>query len=268
MLPRMLPNQDGSTSRIRTSRFGQTQGYREGADEDEVYIPAQEPMASITPAIVSHQVFPERIAGPMATGTWNTEKSYPRLRYASLCWAQHLFTSLPADDRNFAAPIEPGIPITSVDTRRHDLETFIPASQPVWLPYLSRFLLSRPSVTNWVQACYAFHLVPPVWKLINPMLALAHRTSKSTAEGREIHWVLHGVVQLRDAVNELEHNYRAALVSNPSLLWQPDITSTTDRNFWPTWTIEEEEHDDRLGPPTLSIRVPRPFAARQILGPI
>jgi len=113
-------------------------------------------------------------------------------------------------------------------------------SQPTWVPYLSRFLLSRPSVTNWVQSCYTFHLAPPVRKLYPPILAFAHQNELSTPDGREVHWILQGLMQLGSAVDELQSLHRANMRRNPSLIWQKDIQAASEQYFWPVW----EEHGD------------------------
>ncbi|KAI4864550.1 hypothetical protein F4820DRAFT_423100 [Hypoxylon rubiginosum] len=62
---------------------------------------------------------------------------------------------------------------------------------------------------------------------------------QKSSESREIHWILHGLNQLDEALTELYNKFGRALQDNPSLIWQDTITAATDPNFWPVWSINE-----------------------------
>ncbi|KAI1351557.1 hypothetical protein F5Y01DRAFT_282754 [Xylaria sp. FL0043] len=81
---------------------------------------------------------------------------------------------------------------------RQDAEhTHIPL--PSWAPHPSEFLSTRPCVTNWVEHSFAYQLQPTVARLKRAMESLADGFDLKSSDGREIHWILHGLNQLEEA---------------------------------------------------------------------
>ncbi|XXG99676.1 hypothetical protein Hte_006017 [Hypoxylon texense] len=110
---------------------------------------------------------------------------------------------------------------------------------PSWAPYLSRFLLARPNITNWVESSFSYRLQPTVANLKRAIESVAGDFDQRISESREIHWILHGLNQLDEALTDLCNTFGRALQNTPSLIWQDTITAATDPSFWPVWSANE-----------------------------
>lgn len=177
---------------------------------------------------------------------------FPFIRYATLCWAQHLWISLLSKHRNCQENAQvlrtdafrPSGGIGGHDQRRAEsLPRF-----PVWVPHLSRFLLCRAAVTNWTESSFHYHMTPTLKRLTDSLRSLAQEFPETTPESREVHWIVHGLNQLSEGLDELARKHKLTLQKNPSLLWQRDITAATDPCFWPVWTAENTPSLGRLPP--------------------
>ncbi|ORY12258.1 hypothetical protein BCR34DRAFT_306723 [Clohesyomyces aquaticus] len=153
------------------------------------------------------------------------DANLPFLRYAALCWPVHLYRAL--GNRT---------PRCTSQT----LSTKDPFSNTPWLPTLSHFLTDRAAVTTWVEASWRYNLPPNLSRLVPLLLTTKSEIPPATIEGRELKWVVHGLRQLSDALNELRGDYGFTLKDNPSLLWQWNIQAATEGGFWPVW-------DERTG---------------------
>lgn len=148
------------------------------------------------------------------------DANMPFLRYAALCWPVHLTRAL-------SNP-----PSRSNTTNQRSSDPF---SQTPWLPALSQFLTQRSTVTTWVEASWRYSLPPNLSRLIPLLINIKSEIPPATIEGRELRWVVHGLRQLSDALNELRGDYGATLRDNPSLIWQWNIQAATEGGFWPVW---------------------------------
>lgn len=190
--PAPIPYAMSSGISMRTSRSGDS-GYKSmsSASDSENFA---------TPA--SSSVF-------LVQGTQQPAPAFdadlPFLRYASLCWPIHLTRAL-----SNTAPRSP-------KTWRQSSDPF---AQTPWLPCLSTFLTDRAAVTAWVEASWRYNLPPNLSRLIPLLSALKSEMPPATVEGREIRWVVHGVRELSEALNELKEEYGTTLRENPSLIWQ------------------------------------------------
>ncbi|KAI0432500.1 hypothetical protein F5Y09DRAFT_329571 [Xylaria sp. FL1042] len=168
---------------------------------------------------------------------------YPMLRYSALCWTTHLWLSLGNKHQKYASSSSSTIPQkrprTQSGDQRNTEHRDIPL--PSWVPHLSQFLLTRPCVTNWVECSFAYQFQPTVARLKGAMESVADGFDLKSSDGREIHWILHGLNQLNEALAELDDSYGTALRENPSLIWQDTITAATDQHFWPVWPLEEPQ---------------------------
>lgn len=144
----------------------------------------------------------------------------PFLRYSSLCWPVHLTRAL-------SNPRPRPDPIVHSNTS--------PFLRTPWLPALSQFLTDRTAVTAWVEASWRYSLPPNISRLIPLLLIIKSEIPPATVEGRELRWVVHGLRQLSDALNELKGDYGTTLRDNPSLIWQWNIQAATEEAFWPVW---------------------------------
>ncbi|KAI0410830.1 hypothetical protein F5X98DRAFT_381374 [Xylaria grammica] len=167
--------------------------------------------------------------------------SYPMLRYSALCWTQHLWLALGETHQKYAL----GSPSILSQSRRraHSGDQWntqhVNAPLPSWAPHLSRFLLARPCITNWVECSFAYHLQPTMARLERAMGSVAGGPDQTSPESREIHWIQHGINQVNEALAGLDESHGPVLRENPSLIWQDSITAATDRHFWPVWYLEE-----------------------------
>lgn len=169
------------------------------------------------------------------------DAAMPFLRYASLCWPIHLTRAL-ANASNYS--------------RIQSRKSVDPFEQTPWLPSLSTFLTDRSAVTAWVEASWRYNLPPSLSRLVPLLNTLKSEIPPATVEGREIRWVVQGIRELSEALNELKAEYATTLRENPSLIWQwsgagrRQISSNgpiaagsgshAGRGFWPVW-------DDRVG---------------------
>jgi hypothetical protein len=131
----------------------------------------------------------------------------PFLRYAALCWPIHLTRALSTPTSHTTASL----------TTEHTSSSF--ATTP-WLPVLSQFLTDRITVTTWVEASWRYNLPPNLSRLIPLLLHIKAEMPPATIEGRELKWVVQGLRQLSEALNELRELYGASLGENASLIWQ------------------------------------------------
>lgn len=129
----------------------------------------------------------------------------PFLRYASLCWPIHLTRAL----SNFTCR-----------PRAATRQTSDQFEQTPWLPSLSAFLTDRGAVTTWIEASWRYNLPPNLSRLVPLLDALKNQIPPATVEGRELRWVVHGVRELSEALNELKEEYGTTLRENPDLIWQ------------------------------------------------
>jgi hypothetical protein len=104
---------------------------------------------------------------------------------------------------------------------------------PAWMPYLSRFLLRRENFTTWVESSYCYRLTPSLRQTLRIVQDIARDTDQDTGAQREIHWVLHGLNQFAEALEELLAKHHETLRSNPTRLWGKDIRAARDPIFWP-----------------------------------
>ncbi|KAF2467048.1 uncharacterized protein BDR25DRAFT_267857 [Lindgomyces ingoldianus] len=144
----------------------------------------------------------------------------PFLRYAALCWPVHLYRALVNRVPRCTSPT-----LSSTD----------PFSNTPWLPALSHFLTERAAVTTWVEASWRYSLPPNLSRLVPLLINIKSEIPPATIEGRELRWVVHGLRQLSDALNELRGDYGFTLRDNPSLVWQWNIQAATEGGFWPVW---------------------------------
>ncbi|KAI1420503.1 hypothetical protein F5Y12DRAFT_772567 [Xylaria sp. FL1777] len=166
---------------------------------------------------------------------------YPMLRYSALCWTQHLWLALDEKHKKYAMSSPSTVSRSSPRTQPGDHQNaqHVNIPLPLWAAHLSRFLLTRPCITNWVECSFAYHLQPTVARLKGAMESVAEDFDQKNSDGREIHWILHGLNQLDEALTELDERYGTVLRKNPSLIWQDTITAATDQHFWPVWPLEE-----------------------------
>ncbi|KAF2117823.1 hypothetical protein BDV96DRAFT_570977 [Lophiotrema nucula] len=156
---------------------------------------------------------------PAAHNSPPFDATMPFLRYASLCWPVHLTRAL-------SNPLpRPPPAFNNVD----------PFYYSPWLPVLSQFLTDRAAVTTWVEASWRYSLPPNLSRLVPLLLTTKSEIPPATIEGRELRWVLHGLRQLSDALNELRGEYGVTLRENASLIWQWNIQAATEGGFWPVW---------------------------------
>ncbi|GAW19621.1 hypothetical protein ANO14919_091090 [Xylariales sp. No.14919] len=167
--------------------------------------------------------------------------SYPILRYSALCWTQHLWLALGEKHQKYALD-SPSI-LSQSRRRAHSGDQWntqhVNVPLPSWAPHLSRFLLARPCITNWVECSFAYHLQPTMARLERAMGSVAGGPDQTSPESREIHWIQQGINQVNEALAGLDESHGPALRENPSLIWQDSITAATDRHFWPVWHLEE-----------------------------
>lgn len=149
------------------------------------------------------------------------DKSFPLLRYASLCWPVHLTRALSSQTQ------PPSSNLSSITSN-------INHATP-WLPILSQFLTVRLAVTVWVEGSWRYHFPPNLSRLVPLISRLTANTSPNSIQERELRWVVHGLKQLSEALNELRNDYGVTLANNPSLIWQRSIQGATDGMFWPVW---------------------------------
>lgn len=102
-----------------------------------------------------------------------------------------------------------------------------------WAPLLSAFLIRRPTVTAWVEACWAFMNTPSLEQSLAILRKRFPSDSMMTMESREMAWIISGMNQLSEALTGLEAEHHALLHSKPSMIWSSTIKAAEDRNFWP-----------------------------------
>ncbi|OCL01351.1 hypothetical protein AOQ84DRAFT_383830 [Glonium stellatum] len=164
------------------------------------------------------------------------EASFPLLRYASLSWPVHLSRSLSLPRLNYDTKT-PAQHFSTAQQLPQSATTIEETQQSYgeWIPVLSQFLIDRFAVTTWVEASWRYHLPPNLSRLV-PLVEASKKTiSPQSIEGRELRWVILGLKQLVEALNELRKEHNVHLRANPSLIWKRNIQSATDAMFWPVW---------------------------------
>lgn len=156
-------------------------------------------------------------------------KKYPLLRYASLCWYEHI---------NIAHVFDRA---TEAEQGRDPCLTRASETLDSWIPILAGFLVRRYTVTMWVEACGIYRLLPQLNTLAFDLNYLANIGSLKTATGREVLWVASGLHQVAGALESLGERHSTELWGNPSLIWQRDITTAVDRSFWPVWDKDDAD---------------------------
>lgn len=159
------------------------------------------------------------------------DESYPFLRYSALCWYHHLIEAHSSADMHLT----------------------LWKSPPLWTTLLSQFLVNRFTVTTWVEAAYTYRLVPRLTRLLSFVQYMKPNSRPSSLQLREYWWIYQGLHQLSEALLYLAHTKRGELHINPSLIWQKEIVSAYDRNFWPLWK-EDSELKATIAPATQSVR--------------
>jgi hypothetical protein len=183
-----------SGNSMRTARSGDS-GYKSmssASDSDGLISPA-----SATASLVPSDALP-------STPAFDTD--LPFLRYASLCWPIHLTRAL-------SNTPTPGAHMTN-----HIIaNSFAPMS---YLPSLSAFLTDRAAVTVWVEGSWRYNLPPNLSRLVPLLSNLKACTPPATVQGKELRWVVEGLRELSNALNELKEEFGTTLRENPSLVWQ------------------------------------------------
>jgi hypothetical protein len=144
----------------------------------------------------------------------------PFPRYAALCWPIHLSPALSKSTR-----------LSPNDAGRANNRT---PPRP-WLPALSQFLTQRSAVTAWVEASWRYDFPPNLSRLIPLFVDLEATVAATTPEGRELRWVIQGVGQLNDALQQLRLEFGAKLALYPGLVWRGGLHGGAGRSFWSVW---------------------------------
>ncbi|KAF2491068.1 hypothetical protein BU16DRAFT_142721 [Lophium mytilinum] len=192
---------------VQTERSGDSGFYSQSSDED---VPME-----------------------IVTDKKDFETAFPLLRYAVLCWPVHLSRSLtlsPATAQNGqASQYAAHQPHNSFST------SAITESQLGWVSVLSQFLLDRLAVTAWVESSWRYRLPPNLSRLVPLMERLHASIALRKNETRELGWVILGVKELRDALNDLRSNHLASLSAKPSLIWERGALAKGSESYWPLW---------------------------------
>ena len=143
-------------------------------------------------------------------------KKHPFLRYASLCWSEHLSKAWGKT------------PISDTDE---------------WTELLSKFLLNRIAVTAWVEACWTFKSPPSLSRLEIGSRDFACNNGITHSEDRELIWTLRGLATLSYALDSLQV-HTPALNEEPARIWLPQIRAIVDPAYWPNWEFEIRSQPD------------------------
>lgn len=150
------------------------------------------------------------------------DANIPFLRYATLCWPIHLTRALSSDSAatfNLASPTSPSSPNIS---------------RISWLPALSNFLADRMALTTWTEASWRYNFPPNLSRLLPLLANLKSELPPATVDGKDLRWVVHGLRESSEALNELREQGGTRLRENPSLIWQW-ATEEGQAQFWPLW---------------------------------
>ena len=164
-------------------------------------------------------------------------KRYPLLRYAALCWTEHLRRCLSENTKEKAHRV---LAATKAGRRASYKPSINVIQLSEWKTTLSQFLTCRMSVTTWVEASWHFRLCPRVSTLLKPIKSLREQLDPTSIEDREIWWIALGLEQLSRALEELRDRHAPSLNENPTIIWQECIMSATDPHFWPTLELDDE----------------------------
>lgn len=189
------------------------------------------------------------------------EQHYPLLKYATMFWPQHVRLSLHEKPQLSSRPrMQNDYSSTSRQPRQRSqyeppysflgrpdgssgsttamaaLEGLEPTESgaPLWIPYLSRFLLRRGNFTTWVESSYCYRLTPSLRQILRIVKDIARDGSQDTGAQRELQWILHGLNQFSEALDELSAKHYQELRLDPTRLWDEDISAACDPDFWPT----------------------------------
>ena len=162
-------------------------------------------------------------------------KRYPLLRYATLCWPEHLRQCLQECATDTKARLMKDMRAGYITESRFEYKPSIDVlGLSTWTAVLSQFLTNQMAVTAWVEASWVFHLAPKVMALLHPIQSLREQLEPSSIENREVWWIAMGLEQLSAALNELRREHELSLRDNPTIIWQEQIESATNPHFWPT----------------------------------
>lgn len=168
------------------------------------------------------------------------DSSFPLLRYAALCWPEHLTRSLsPGKDEveAVASPSRWASPVS--DSGRISSRNRVPSQDlhlsEEWRPMLARFLVDRLTVTTWVEASWTYGLPPKLSRLVSLVEELRKHTIPKFLEDRELWWIALGLNQLSEALRDTNKKHHMLLKADPTSIWKKDITAATDSKFWPVW---------------------------------
>ncbi|KAK8043917.1 hypothetical protein PG994_012755 [Apiospora phragmitis] len=194
-------------------------------------------------------------------GVVNLDVTYSMLRYISICWRRHLWLSLGERLRMKAS--DPNAVSEHAGYSFHDpvSEESSDVRVPPWVPYLSRFLLSRPNVTNWVFSSYRYNLEPVIPDLVKAIALMSHNYGQATPAGRELHWVVQGLNQLSNTLGQVKDDYGLIMRQNPDAIWQRAIMEATDPDSWPVWS---EKEGARVATIDYSLGTQEPFRLGQL----
>jgi hypothetical protein len=185
------------------------------------------------------------------------DSSFPLLRYAALCWPEHLARSLsPGKDEveAVASPSRWASPVS--DSGRISSRSRVPSQDlnlsEEWRPMLACFLVDRLTVTTWVEASWTYGLPPKLSRLVSLVEELRKQTIPKFLEDRELWWIALGLNQLGEALRDTNEKYHMLLKADPTSIWKKDITAATDSKFWPVWDedVNIEGADQRNMPRT------------------
>ena len=208
----------------------------------------QRPLQSIVRPVSIEDELSGRKSGPNLTDPQVTEarrsqvsRTYPLLRYATICWPEHLRLCL---DHRRPQGESPALGRSSITPARESEAVPTPSISILnlssWPAALSQFLTDRISVTIWVEASFLYQLAPKISGILPPVRSLRKQVKPVTMEGREVWWMAMGLEQLSLALDQLRLPYIEKLRDNPTLIWQEDYERVTDPHFWPTWSIYHE----------------------------
>ena len=168
-------------------------------------------------------------------------RTYPLLRYATVCWPEHLKLCL---DQSCPQGESPSISRTGIKSAGKSQAVPKPLisvlNLSLWPATLSQSLTDRISVAIWVEASCLYQLAPKISGILPPVKSLRKQVKPVTMEGREVWWMAMGLEQLSLALDQLRLPYIEKLRDNPTLIWQEDYERVTDPHFWPTWSVYYE----------------------------
>jgi hypothetical protein len=152
--------------------------------------------------------------------TTQFDATMPFLRYATLSWPIHL-------GRALSQTVSRGRVTAQPTDGQH-------AAMP-WLEALAQLLADRMVVTAWVEASWHYSLAPNLSRLLPLLASVQSELPPTSIEGRELEWVVHGLRELNDALDELRRDHGATMMRYPSLIWRASFCAQPEGRFWSTW---------------------------------